>query len=260
MSKKVKNSENRLTYFKENIFPPLLVLFIIIFLWEGSVRLFKVSTVVLPPPSLILSETVKYFKLEILPNWLTTVKIILIGYLTGVPTGILLASLISQWKLTVKAFQPLITIFVTLPTMVIVPIFMIWAGYVVEYRAILVFFNVASIITLNTLSGFINVENRLRELAKGYGGNRFQTFFKVIFPNAMPEIFQGMRLGCTFSILNTIGIELIAGNEGIGFVVQYYSGLLKTPIVWGCILIIGLTGRFMFMLVTSLEKRIVDWK
>jgi ABC-type nitrate/sulfonate/bicarbonate transport system permease component len=75
----------------------------------------------------------------------------------------------------------------------------------------------------------------------------------------MPEIFQGLRLGCTFSILNTIGIELIAGKIGMGFSVQYFSGLLKTPIVWGCILIVGITGRIMFSIVQSLEKRFVTW-
>ncbi|HHU13091.1 MAG TPA: ABC transporter permease [Clostridiaceae bacterium] len=242
-----------------NAWPPLMVLVIIILIWEFAVRAFDVSLVVLPPPSLIFSETVRYFRSELLEDWLATIKILGIGYFTGVPTGLVLASLISQSKLAIKAFTPLITVLVTLPVMVIIPIYMVWVGYQIEYRAIPVFLNVASIITLNTLSGFINVETRMLELASGYGASRAQTFFKFILPNAMPEIFQGLRLGCTFSILNTIGIELIAGKIGMGFSVQYFSGLLKTPIVWGCILIVGITGRIMFSIVQSLEKRFVTW-
>lgn len=239
--------------------PPLLVLALILLIWECLVRAFGVSLVVLPPPSLIFSETASYFRSELLDDWMATIKILLMGYFTGVPTGILLASLISQSKLATKAFQPLITVLVTLPTMVIIPIFMVWVGYTVEYRAILVFLNVASIITLNTLSGFINVKQRYLELAQSYGASRRQTFFKFIFPNAMPEIFQGLRLGCTFSILNTIGIEMIAGKIGLGFSVQYFSGILKMPIVWGSILLVGITGRLMFSIVTFFERRIVNW-
>lgn len=239
--------------------PPLLILAIILISWEVLVRAFSVSLVVLPPPSLIFTDTVANFRSELLDDWLTTIKIILMGYFTGVPTGIILASLISQSKHATRALQPLITVLVTLPTMVIIPIFMVWVGYTVEYRAILVFINVASIITLNTLSGFINVKQRYLELAQSYGASRWQTFFKFIFPNALPEIFQGLRLGCTFSILNTIGIEMIAGKIGLGFSVQYFSGILKTPIVWGCIILVGLTGRLMFSIVTFFERRIVTW-
>ena len=242
------------------MWPPLLVLCILLIFWEAAVHVFNVSIMVIPAPSLIFRETSKYFLSELSDDWLTTVQIVALGYLTGVPTGILLASALSQSKLLTKAFTPMIILFVTLPMMVVIPIFMVWVGYAVQYRAILVFIQVSAILTLNTLSGFLNVDQNKLDLAAGYGATRWQTFFKIIFPNALPEVFQGLRLGCTFSILNVIGTEFIAGKIGIGFSVQYYSGLLKMPIVWGCILIVGITGRLMFMIVQMLEKRIVTWK
>jgi ABC-type nitrate/sulfonate/bicarbonate transport system permease component len=249
----------RLTNRWRATWPPLLMLVVIIAIWEGAVYLFDISYVVIPAPHVIFQETVKYFRSELLVHWLATVKIVTIGYFTGVPFGIILASLISQSKLVTRAFTPLITVLVTLPLMVVIPIYMVWVGFDIEYRAILVFINIASIVTLNTLTGFVNVEKRMLDLAEGYGATRRQRFFKIVFPNALPEIFMGLRLGCTFSILNTIGIEFIAGKVGMGFAVQYFSGLLKMPIVWGCILIVGLTGRFMFMIVQIFEKKLVTW-
>lgn len=244
----------------EMMWPPLLTLLIIVVAWEILVRAFNVPLVVIPAPSRILKDTLTYFNSELLDDWLTTIRIIAMGYLTGVPTGIILASLLSQSKLLTKAFTPLVILLVTLPMMVVVPVYMVWVGYDVNYRAILAFVQVSAILTLNTLSGFKNIDQSKLDLAKSYGANRWQTFTKVIFPNALPEVFQGLRLGCTFSILNVIGIEFIAGKIGMGFSVQYYSGLLKTPIVWGCILIVGITGRLMFMIVQMLEKSIVTWK
>ena len=243
----------------QKIWPPLLVLGLIIAVWEMAVYFFNIPIVVIPAPHLILSETIKYFKSELLVHWLATVRIIAIGYLTGVPFGIALASLLSQSKLSIRAFSPLITVLVTLPVMVVIPIYMVWVGFDLNYRAIPVFVNVTSIVALNTISGFANVEERFLNLAKSYGATRAQTFFNYIFPSALPEIFTGLRLGCTFSILNVIGIEFIAGNVGMGFAVQYFSGLLKTPIVWGCIAIVGLTGRAMFLMVQLLEHKLVTW-
>ena len=244
----------------ETMWPPLLTLVIIAVAWEAAVRLFNVPLVIMPAPSQIVTETLKYFRAELLDDWLTTVRIIALGYLTGVPTGIILASLLSQSKLLTKAFTPFVTLLVTLPMMVIVPVYMVWVGYEVTYRAILAFVQVSAIVTLNTLSGFRNIDQNKLDLAASYGASRFQTFFKVIFPNALPEVFQGLRLGCNFTILNVIGIEFIAGKIGMGFRVQYWSGLLKTPLVWGCILIVGITGRLMFMIVQMFERRIVTWK
>lgn len=244
----------------DNMWPPLITLVVALVIWESSVHIFDISPLVIPAPSRIFAEMIRYFKVELLDDWLTTAGIIAMGYLTGVPTGIFIASLLSQSKLATKAFTPLITVLVTLPTMVVIPIFMVWAGYEVKYRAILVFFQVAAILALNTLSGFQNVDKSKLDLAAGYGASKWQTFTKIIFPNALPEVFQGLRLGCSFSILNVIGTEFIAGKIGMGFCVQYFSGLLKMPIVWACILIVGLTGRAMFMIVQILEKRIVTWK
>ena len=244
----------------DNMVPPLITLVIVVAAWEIIVRTFHVSRAVMPAPSAIIANTVTYFRTDMLPGWLVTVRTIGTGYLTGVPAGILLASIMSQSKLLTKAFTPYVIVLVTLPMMVVVPIFMVWAGYDVRYRAVLSFVQVAAIVTLNTLSGFQHVSRDALELAAGYGASKFQTFIKVIFPNALPEVFQGLRLGCTFSILNAIGIEFIAGKVGMGFNVQYFSNMLETELAFGGILIVGLTGRIMFLIVEILQKKIVTWQ
>jgi len=246
--------------FIENFAPPLITLIVLLVVWQLAVKLFNISYIVLPDPIRIVSDTLKYFKTDIYKDWLVTVQTILTGYLTGVPTGIILASIMSQFKLLTKALTPYVVLLVTLPMMVIVPIFMVWAGYDVRYRAILAFVQVSAIVALNTLSGFGNISQSKLELARGYGASKLQTFLKVIFPNALPEVFQGLRLACTFSILNTIGIEFIAGKIGMGFKIQYNSNMLETPTAFGCILLLGLTGRIMFFIVECIQKKIVTWQ
>lgn len=244
-----------------NTWPALLFLLILILAWEYGVKIFNVDRLFLPSISSIFKSTVENFSgTRIMYHWWTTIRTFGVGYLCGVPTGIVIASLLSQSKLATKAFTPLVVMLVTLPTMVVIPTYMVWVGYNVGYRSIIVFLQVTSILTLNTLTGFENVDANKLALAKAYGASHAQTFFKVIFPNALPEVIQGMRLGVTFSITTTIGIELVAGTPGLGYIVSFESGMLETSLAWGCILLIGLTGRVLFMLVQILERRLLTWK
>ena len=244
-----------------NTWPALLFLLVLILAWEYGVRIFNVDRLFLPSLSSIVASTVKNFAgTKVLSHWFVTIRTFGVGYLLGVPAGIVIASLLSQSKLATKAVTPFVVVLVTLPTMVVIPTYMVWVGYNVGYRAIIVFLQVTSILTLNTLTGFQNVDANKLALAKAYGATRAQTFFKIIFPNALPEVMQGMRLGVTFSITTTIGIELVAGTPGLGYLVSFESGMLETGLAWGCILLIGLTGRVLFMLVQTLEKHLLTWK
>ncbi len=241
--------------------PALAFLVVIAIFWEFGVKLFNVDKLFLPALSDIFKSTIKNFIGAKIPlHWWTTIRTFGVGYLLGVPTGIVLASLLSQTKLATKAFTPFIIIMVTLPTMIVIPTYMIWVGFEVKYRAVIVFLQVTAIITLNTLNGFLDCDINKLELARAYGASRAQTFFKVIFPNALPEVFQGMRLGVNFSITTTIGIELIAGTPGLGYIISFECGMLETGLAWGCILLTGLTGRFLFMLVQTLERNVLTWK
>ena len=259
--KKKTSFQERAAACFDNLWPSLLFLVLILLFWEYGVTFFNVDKLFLPTISSIIKDIIKYFgPANIGHHWWVTIKTFAMGYLLGVPTGIFIASLMSQSKLVTKAFTPVVVTLVTLPTMVIIPTYMVWVGYNTNYRAIIVFLQVASILTLNTLTGFVNVDSNKLDLARGYGASRMQTFFQVIFPNALPEVFQGMRLGVTFSIMTTIGIELVAGTPGLGYIVSFQSGMLETALAWGAVLMIGFTGRFMFMMVQILEKRILTWK
>lgn len=241
--------------------PALVFLVVICCVWEFGVKLFNVDKIFLPALSEIVTRTIKGFKgAKVLTHWWTTVRTFGVGYLLGVPTGIVLASLLSQSKLATKAFTPFIIIMVTLPTMIVIPTYMIWVGFDVKYRAIIVFLQVTAILTLNTLNGFLNCDRDKLDLAKAYGASKAQTFFKVIFPNALPEVCQGMRLGVNFSITTTIGIEMIAGAPGLGYIISFECGMLETGIAWGCILLTGLTGRLLFMAVQTFERSLITWK
>jgi ABC-type nitrate/sulfonate/bicarbonate transport system permease component len=109
---KIKLESAKALQHGRGLIPPLLTLVILVGGWELAVRLFDVSKAVLPAPSVILEQTVRYFVSDIFPGWLVTVRTIGTGYLTGVPVGILLASIMSQSRLLTKALTPYVILLV----------------------------------------------------------------------------------------------------------------------------------------------------
>lgn len=244
---------------KNSIVAPLVVLIIILGLWESLTRLFNIPRTVFPPFSSIIVKTVNNFSVNIWSHVLVTLRTVLLGMLIAIPLGIVLAAIFSQFKILQYGMTPITLILVVTPMITLVPLFMLWMGFDPEPRFIVVIVQCTPIILLNTLTGFMQTPARYLELMKGYGSTKLKTFIKVVFPNALPQVFTGVKLGCIFSTIATTSIEMVAGQPGLGYRVTYFSSQIQTELVFGCIFCIALIGILLYSLVGIIEKRIVTW-
>jgi len=227
---------------------------------EIIIHSFNISRQVLPAPSAILSALLKYFISDIFPHFLITLRIILLGFTIGVPIGIALAALISQFKIIEKAFSPYVISLVTTPLITLVPLFVMWFGFGENVRVLIVVLQTIPIVMLNSITGFNNIESSKLQLARSFGATRTQTFFKVIFPNATPYVFTGIKLGGIFATITTLGVEFSGAKSGLGSRIIYFSRLIETETAFSCILLIALIGITLFMVVSKIEKRIIIWR
>jgi sulfonate transport system permease protein len=98
------------------------------------------------------------------------------------------------------------------------------------------------------------------EVARVYRFNRWQTFFRVILPGALPELFAGLRQGVMQAWLSMVFIELLASSEGIGYLMVWGRQLLQMDLVVVGMIIIGAFGLFFEMLLAALEKNLLGWR
>jgi len=244
---------------QKNILAPLVVLIIIFVVWEASTRLFNIPRTVFPSISSIIILTIKNFPVNIWSHMLVTIRTALLGMLIAIPLGILLAAVFSQFKILRYGMTPITLILVVTPMITLVPLFMLWVGFDPEPRFLVVVVQCTPIILLNTLTGFCQTPVRYTELMKGYGAKKLTTFIKVVFPNALPQVFTGVKLGCIFSTIASTSIEMVAGQPGLGYRVTYFSSQIQTELVYGCILCIAFIGLSLYTIVNSVEKRVVTW-
>ncbi|MEG1242544.1 MAG: ABC transporter permease subunit [Oscillospiraceae bacterium] len=243
-----------------NFLAPLVVLIIIAVTLELVARISGISKFILPAPSLIITSTLQKFSVDILPDFLFTLKIILVGFAVAVPLGMLLAALFSQFNILVKAISPVIIWLVITPMITLIPLLMLWLGMDPNLRVIVVIIQATPIITLNTLNGFTTVEGEKLELARAVGATKLQAFFKITFMNAMPQVFTGIKLGCIFSTIGAISADFVAGSVGMGFRIVQYTKYNLTELTYGCIIIIALIGIVLYNIVGMVERRVVLWK
>ncbi len=238
---------------------PLLVLVVLVIGLEVGLRVFNVPTYVLPTPIGILTKTVESFP-EILPHFLFTLRIVVMGFTVAIPLGILLAALFSQFDILVKAVTPVIIWVVITPMITLIPLLMLWLGTDPNLRVIVVIAQATPIITLNTLNGFINVESEKLELARAVGASKFQTFTSIVFMNALPQVFTGIKLGCIFSTIGAVSADFVAGSIGLGDRIIQFTRYNLTEQSYGCIILIALIGISIYTIVQTIENRIILWK
>ena len=243
-----------------SIIAPLILFVLIYFGLEILVRVFQIPRTIMPTPTAILTNTTVNFVADIWPQFLVTLKTIVIGFIAAIPIGMIVAAIFSQFDILVKAITPLLILLVVTPMITLIPLFLLWLGFNENIRIIVVIVQCVPIIALNTLSGFTNVERNKLELMRSIGATRLQTFIKVILPNAMPQVFTGIKLGCIFATIGAISADIVAGNVGLGFRIMQYSGFVMIEMAYGVIIVVALIGITLFQIVSVIEKRVVIWK
>ena len=242
-----------------NFFAPFIILAVIYLLLEIVIRVANIPRLVLPTPTAIIVETIKDFA-HIWPHLLISLRTIILGFLISIPLGMLLAAIFSQFKILVQATTPLLIFIIVTPMISLIPLLILWLGIVTNIRLYVVILQATPIIALNTLVGFTTIESEKLELMKSMGASKIGTFVKVIFPNALPQIFTGIKLGGIFSIIGAISADVVAQNEGLGNRIMIYASLLSIEQVYGIIIIIGLLGITLFNSITLIQSKVVVWK
>jgi NitT/TauT family transport system permease protein len=242
------------------VLSPIIVLVAMFGVLEIIAKKSGISFYILPPPSRIVISTIQKFPLDILPQFLFTFKIIGIGFVTATFLGMVLAAIFSQFNLITKAITPVIILLVITPMITLIPLMVLWLGVNPNFRVFVVIVQATPIITLNTLSGFTNLETDKVEFAKSVGATKMQRFTKIIFMNSMPQVFTGIKLGAVFATIGAVSADFVSGNIGLGFRILQYTKYNMTDLTYGCILIIAIIGIFFFTIIGIIEKRVVVWK
>lgn len=243
-----------------NIFAPIVLILVLIIIWQVSCSVFNISFHLLPKPTEILGALGRNFQSAILPDMLKSLQVMLIGYLIAVPLGFVVAAFASQFKFFVRMFTPVLVILMVTPMATLVPIFKLFLGVSPMVKVLIVVLQCTPVIAVNSISGFTNVPQNKIDVMNGLGCKKWETFFRVTVPNAMPEIFVGLKLGCILCTIAAMSADLSVGQGGLGYRISISASNSATDTAYATILVAAIIGVALYMLVSFIERKIVTWK
>ena len=237
---------------------PALLLAALIAVWQGAVVLFAVPAWKLPAPSAIAAELVASRALYLKHTWVTLMEVML-GFGAALATGVLLATLIAYYRTLQRAVYPLVIASQTIPIIVIAPLLLIWVGYGIAPKIIVVILIAFFPITVNTVDGLRSVDTDMVNMMRTLGASRWQIFTKVQVPTAMPFLFSGTKIAVTFSVIGAVIGEWVGASAGLGYLTRISVPLFLTARSFGAVLLLAAMGIILFVSVALLERLLLPW-
>ena len=221
-------------------------------------RLFGVKEYLLPPPSKIWTEFVKRIDPVMASSWVTTTEI-LAGYALAVAVSIPLAVAIAYSRCMEQAVYPVIVFLQIIPKIAIAPLFIIWFGFGFMPKLLLVFLLSFFPIVVSSIAGFKSLDRDVMDFARTTGAGSWRLFVRIRLPQALPQIFTGLKVGAALSATAAVVAEFVASDKGLGYLLLQYNGNLDTPMVFATIILLSLIGLAVYYAVELIERFTIPW-
>jgi NitT/TauT family transport system permease protein len=236
----------------------LITALLIVAVWEIAVRGLGIREFLLPMPSRIVETFLSqpaYLLRESLDTLLTTLG----GFAAAVVMGVAAAIGIVSSKLLERTLYALIVALNAVPKVALAPLFVIWMGTGSAPKITIAMLIAIFPILIDTVLGLKSIDPEMLNMARANQAPRGQVLWKIRFPNALPSIFAGMKVGVSFALVGTIVGEFVAGEAGLGHVILVAQGSFDTPTVFVALVLLGALGVVLFKALEFAEGWLIPW-
>jgi ABC-type nitrate/sulfonate/bicarbonate transport system permease component len=238
--------------------PAALIVLGLLGIWEGYVRLWAVPKWLLPAPSVIAMTLVVSWEL-LLDHTLVTCVEVVVGFGLSLLCGVLLACGIAASRTLERALYPLVIASQMVPIIVIAPLLLIWVGYGLSPKIIVVALTAFFPIVVNTVDGLRSVDLDAVNLLRTMGASRWQIFVKVQVPTSLPFLFSGLRVAMAVSVIGAVIGEWVGSSQGLGYLMIRSKPQFLTERVFAAVVLLSVMGVALFVLVGMIEKLAIPW-
>jgi NitT/TauT family transport system permease protein len=243
-----------------NLLVPALFGLSILILWEGFVRGFNISPILLPPPSAIAVRFSGSMSILWEDFVQTFIKGALSGYVIGCSAAFIIAVAVDKSNFLKRGLLPVGNFVAALPIIGMAPILVMWFGFDWHSKAAVVVVMVFFPMLVNTVAGLNAKDNIQHDLMKTYGASYWQNLLKLNLPAAMPFIFNGLKICTTLALIGAIVSEFFGSpTRGMGFRISTEVGRLSLDMVWAEITVAAFAGSAFYGLMALIEKGVTFW-
>jgi NitT/TauT family transport system permease protein/putative hydroxymethylpyrimidine transport system permease protein len=212
-----------------------------------------------PSPAEIASSLWENRELLAENAWVT-LKEILLGFLCGLVAGLCLAVALRLSDTLRRAVYPLLVASQAIPIIVIAPILLVWFGFGIGPKLVVVALICFFPITVNATDGLRSVDPEAIKMMRTLDASPRQTLWRVESPTALPYVFSGAKVAVTFAPIAAIFGEWVGAESGLGVLMREDSAHLETARLFAATAVLTAIALLLFALLALAERRIVTWR
>ncbi|HEU0001188.1 MAG TPA: ABC transporter permease [Ktedonobacteraceae bacterium] len=241
-----------------NYGPALILLITLLAIWQFYVQVSRVSPLFLPSPTTIVAALANNWPI-IYDNTVQTLLETVLGILLATLFGLVMAILLDVSSWIRRAIYPLLVTSQTIPMIALAPLLLIWIGYDIRSKLIVVIIYCFFPIAVAVADGLASVEPELIQLLRSMRATRWQILWMVRLPAAMPSFFSGLRIAATYSVVGAIFGEYVGAEKGLGIYMRNATNSFATAQVFAAIVVTAVLSLLLFGLVSLIERIALPW-
>lgn len=245
--------------------PAIASLVVLLVAWWAFTTYSDVEAFLLPPPDQVL--TALFFgvvqpnspQASFVLNLATTLQSAAVGFVLGTAAGLILATLAATSRLAGRVIMPYAAALQALPKIALAPLLVLWFGFGIQSKIVLVALIVFFVVLVNTYRGLKETDPLLLDVLRSMGASRWQVIREVQFPFALPFVFAGLSVGVINAMLGAIAGEFVGARSGMGVLLILYQYQNNAAAVFAALITLAIVGVAISAGMELIRRRVVFW-
>lgn len=239
--------------------PSLAAIGILLVIWQAASAAGLVPSYMLPSPGDVVKAFMEDFPL-LLENCRITLLEAFAGLFLGVAIGFLMAVAMDCFERLYQALYPIVVVTQTVPTVALAPLLVLWFGYEMTPKVILIVIVTFFPVTVGLLDGFRSADKDMMNLMRSMGATRGQIFRYVKVPGAASQFFASLRISATYSVVGAVIAEWLGGFGGLGVYMTKVRKAFAFDKMFAVIFLISALSLLLMWGINVLQKKCMPWE
>lgn len=226
--------------------------------WEAYVQLSGISPTALPAPSRVLAQGFEN-RDALAGHTLATLQATLFGFASSLSAAFMFSILIDFFRPLRRALFPVFIITQTLPLVAIAPLIVLWFGFGLTPKIVLVALVTFFPMLVALAQGYESTDRDLSELLASMGASRWRIFIMARLPSARPYFFAGLRISITYAVVGAIFAEYAGAARGLGIYILNAKNNFRPDLVLAAVFVSSTLTLLLFGATVLIQRASMPW-
>ena len=238
---------------------PSIIIAVLLIIWQILSMVNIIPKFMLPSPIEVVRAFISDFPLLMEHTEITLIEAFL-GLGLGIILGFAVAVIMDRFEYAYKMIYPVLVITQTIPTVAIAPLLVLWMGYGILPKIMLILLTSFFPITIGLLDGFRSVDKDMLNLLKTMGASSFQNFIHLKLPSSLGYFFAGLRISVSYSIIGAVVAEWLGGYDGLGVYMTRVRKSYSFDKMFAVIFLISGISLLLMYFVKKIQRWCMTWE